>query len=317
LASLRFLRPRPYGPTTLPGPGALLVALAAIALAAAGGWLLAAKLTATPTVAPEQPPVLVKTGPAQIRLQAGWQPEKVVPRIPGLDGTAARVYGPADGGSGRMVLTMLPSGAATELQHETVAALRVPLAGSKKAKVGGLTGVSYSALTLRGVAGLADVYVVSTAAGPLAITCLARLDDPLPVGSCPGDVLSITASKPAATDPAAALRDKLPALVTALNAARLSGRDALRSGATSGAQATAASALWHAYATAADGAAAVAPKTGPGARVAPAFTAAASAYHRLSLAAASHDTHAWVLARRDVNAAEKTAADRTAALGTS
>jgi hypothetical protein len=315
VASLRFLRPRPYGPSSLPGPGPLLAGLAAVLVAAAGGWLLAAKLTQPPAVAPEQPPVLVRTGTAQIRLRAGWQPQAVVPRLPGLNGTTARAFSPADGGSGRMVLTLLPPGATDALPRETVDALRVPLGATKRAKVGGMTGVGYSALTLRGLNGLADVYVVPTNAGLLAITCLASLDDPLPVGSCPSDVLSISAPKPAEIDPAAALRNKLPALVKSLNAARSAGRAALGSGATSADQAAAARSLWRAYAAAATSAAAVAPKRGEGSRVAPAFTAAASAYHRLALAAAHHDASAWASARGAVDTAEKSAAASIAALG--
>jgi hypothetical protein len=315
MGALRFLRSKPYGPATLPGPGVLLAGVAAVLLAAAGGWLAAAKLASKPAPLTQAAPVTVQAGQARLVLRAGWQASATVPKLPGLDGATAHAYAPSDGSSGRMIFTLLPRAGATDsLPKETVAALRVPLGNAKRATVGGVLGVGYTALALRGVSGLADVYTVQTPGGTLAVSCVAPIDDPLPVGSCPGDVLSATVPPIATPDAAAALKAKLPAVMSTLNTARSSGRTALRSGALSPDQAAAARGLWHAYGTAAATVAAVAPKSGAGAALAPAFRDAARAYRALATAATRHDTHAWALARRGVNAAEQTAAARVDAL---
>src|SRR3954449_797561 len=107
------LRSKPYGPSALPSPAALLAAATLIVIAAVGGWVLAEKLISHPVAVPEAAPRTVRTGDAELVLRAGWERTAAVPRLPGLDGPGARAFAPADGGSGRMVLTMLPAGAAS------------------------------------------------------------------------------------------------------------------------------------------------------------------------------------------------------------
>src|SRR4051812_46213086 len=162
------LRSKPYGPSALPSPAALVAAATLIVIAAVGGWVLAEKLISHPVAVPEAAPLTVRTGDAELVLRAGWQQAPAVPKVPGLNTPGAQAYAPADGGSGRMVLTMLPAGAAS-LPKATAAALRVPLGSSKRATVAGLRGVGYTALALRKVSGLVDVYSVPTAAGTLTV----------------------------------------------------------------------------------------------------------------------------------------------------
>lgn len=296
----------PYGKSLLPGPIALLAGLAVVGAAGAAGWVAAGQLTSEPEVVPAAPLVSVSTGGADLRLRAGWRLEAKVPRVPGLIDADAKALAPSDGGRGRMVLAMVPAEAG-ELPKATVDALRVPLGTSERATVGGLRGVGYSALSLRGVEGLTDLYSIRTSAGLLTITCIAPIDDPLPVGSCPGDVVSVSVKAPVKVDPAAELKAALPAIATSLNEERVRGRVALRRGAHSDAQARAARGLWRAYRDAGAAAAAVAPASGAGAALPGALRDAARAYRALGVAASRHSERGWTLARRDVVSAERAA----------
>jgi hypothetical protein len=309
----RALRSRPYGPAQLPSPGAIAAGVAAIVVAAAIGWVVASKLLSEPAALPEAQPTTVRLAPtAEIALRSGWEPVEKVPRLPGLDGASARAFAPADGGAGRMVTTLLPNETGDGLPRETAAALRTPLGKDvRRTTIGGIRGAGYTALALRGVSGIVDVYAVPTAAGVLAVACVAPLDDPLPVGTCPGDIVTIAARKPApGADPLQRVRTQLPGIVTSLNRVRRAGRRDLREGATSKAQARAAARLAGAYRSAARATAAVAPKTGTASDLPAAFTRAAVAYDALKAAATRHSKAAWRRARVEVNAAEKAAKAR-------
>jgi hypothetical protein len=307
------LRSKPYGPSWVPSPAALAGAFVVIVIAAVAGWKLAAELAAGPPAAPPPAaPARVRIGDAELVLRAGWRPVTKVPKLPGIDGTGVRAFAPPDGGSGRMLINVLPAGGG-DLPKATAAALRVPLGSSERAKVAGIAGVGYTSLALRGVSGLVDVYAVHTVAGVLTVGCVAPIDDPLPVGSCPGDVLSVQAHAGPAPDPRAALKKRLPAVMAALNATRRHDRRALRSAPTSRRQAAPARGLERAYAKAAARLAPVAPTAGAGAALPSALRHTARAYRALALAAAHHDRHAWARARSRVTAAERVVAARVAA----
>jgi hypothetical protein len=211
-----------------------------------------------------------------------------------------------------MLINVL-SGRSGDIPKTTVAALRVPLGSSARAKVAGIDGVGYTSLALRGVSGLADVYAIPTAAGVLTIGCVAPIDDPLPVGSCPGDVLSVVAHARPAPDPRAALKQRLPAAIAALNTVRRHARAALRSAPTSRRQAVPARRLERAYGKAAARLAPVAPRTGAGSTLPAALRRTAGAYRALGAAATRHDRRGWARARARVTAAERTVAARVAA----
>jgi hypothetical protein len=309
------LRSKSYGPSSLPSPAAMIVGGMLILLAAVGGWIAADKLIADPVVVPDEPPLTVRTGATELQLRPGWKPEAALPKLPGIaEVPGAKALAPTDGSSGRMVVATLPTGEVGELPKATVEALRVPLGSSKRTTVAGVRGVGYTALALRGVtAGLADIYTVPTAAGVLAVGCVAPIDDPLPVGSCPGDIRAI-AARQAPPDPAAALKAKLPAVMTRLNARRAKARSALRAAPTAPTQARPARRLWRAYKAAAKTLAPAAPASGPAAGLPDAFRDAARAYRGLALAAAHHDKRAWTRARARVTAAEKVVAARVNAV---
>jgi hypothetical protein len=313
------LRSKPYGPSSLPSPAALIAAGVLIVLAAVGGWIAAERLIADPVVVPDDRPLTVRTGTTELLLRPGWRADSALPKLPGIaELPGAKAFAPTDGGSGRMVVVTLPKGAVGELPRATVNALRVPLGSSKRTTVAGIRGVGYTALALRGVtAGLADIYTIPTAAGILAIGCVAPIDDPLPVGSCPGDIRAISAHAPAVKDPAEGLKLKLPAVMATLNAVRDAGRKGLRSAPTARKQAVPALGLWRAYKAAANTLAPVAPKSGAAARLPGAFRDAARAYRALAVAATHHDTRGWTRAVARVRAAEQVAAARVNALRSS
>jgi len=304
----------PYGKSLIPRPFALVSGMLVVGAAAAAGWLAAGQLADEPVVTPAAEAMTITAGTAQLQLRAGWQPQTKVPRVPGLEAVDAKALAPADGGRGRMVVSLV-QGETADLPAATVAALRVPLGKPERATVGGLRGTGYTALSLRGVNGLVDFYTFKTVAGLLAISCIAPIDDPLPAGSCPADISAIAVNVPQAPDPAAPLKTSLPKVTGELDKARLTGRLALRRGADSDAQAAAARSLSRAYESAAAGLAPVAPKSGAGASLPEAFRAASASYGALATAAESHDERAWSRARDAVNAAELEAATALAAVG--
>ena len=309
----RALRSRPYGPPQLPSAGAIAAGFAAVVVAALIGWFVASKVLSEPEALPEAHPTTVRLSPsAEIAVREGWKPVAKVPSVPGLDGASARAFAPSDGGAGRMVATLLPNETGDGLPRETTAALRTPLGKDvQRTTIGGIRGAGYTALALKGVSGIVDVYAVPTAAGVLAVACVAPLDDPLPVGTCPGDIVTVAARRPEpAADPLSQVRAKLPGIVTSLNRTRRSARRDLRSGATSKAQARSAARLAAAYRSASRSVAAVAPKTGTASDLPVAFTRAAAAYGALERAATRHSKTAWRRARLQVNAAEKAAKAR-------
>ncbi len=309
----RALRSRPYGPAQLPSAGAIAAGVAAVVVAALIGWVVASKVLSEPDALPEARPTTVRLSPsAEIALRAGWEPVEKVPRVPGLEGRSARAFAPADGGAGRMVTVLLPNESGDGLPRETAAALRTPLGKDvQRTTIGGIRGAGYTALALKGVSGIVDVYAIPTVAGVLAVACVAPLDDPLPVGTCPGDIVTVAARKPEpAADPLERVRAKLPGIVTSLNRVRRAGRRDLREGATSKAQARAAARLADAYRGAARATAAVAPKSGTASDVPAAFARTAVAYDALEAAATRHSKTAWRRARVEVNAAEKAAKAR-------
>jgi hypothetical protein len=309
----------PYGKRLVPGPVALVTGVLAIAGAAGAGWFAASQLADEPVAAAPAETLEVTAGTATIELRDGWQADARMPRIPGIDTTNAEALAPADGGAGRMVVALSKNTAAapgTDLPAATVEALRVPLRKPERAAVGGLRGTGYTALSLRGVNGLADIYTFKTVAGLLTVSCLAPIDDPLPTGSCPADISAIAVSVPTAPDPAAGLRSTLAGVAADLDRARTNGRLELRRGADSDAQVRAARSIAAAYAGAAAALDEVAvPATEPGARLPETFRSAAAAYESLAGAARAHDTGAWTRASAAVDEAELAVGTALGAVG--
>jgi len=305
----------PYGKSLIPRPLALIGGLLVVAAAAVLGWFAAGELTSDDTtpVAPSAPAVTVKSGAATVQLHSGWTLQKKVPTVPGLAVANTQALAPADGGKGRMLVTML-TGENAALPKATMDALRVPLGKPQRATLGGERATGYTALSVQGVNGLVDVYTLKTSVGLVAVTCVAPIDDPLPAGSCPADVTAITVTVPRKAQPDDRLLSALPRLTTALNQARVTGRTALAGSKDSVTQAKAATSVAAAYDSAAADAAKVAPKSGEGSQLPAAFSEAARSYRALAAAATKHDDSAWAYARREVDAAERAAIQQVAQL---
>jgi hypothetical protein len=295
VARLRAVFNPRYGPTRLWASGAAPAALAAIVVAGVAGWVVGDRLapgTAAPTA---QRPVIARLGSAGVTLRAGWRPAARPVAVPGL--TGARAFAPADGTAGRLVVALAPG--IRILPAATVAALRIPLGGAERLRIAGRPAVGYTALALRGVPGLVDVYSVPTVAGTVMVACVAPLADPLPPDSCPGDMLAIPARAPA--DPARQLRARAPAILGRLDRIRVSERAALQRASTAAAQARSARRLADAYA---DAAAAARPVAPAGVALPRALSDAADAYGRLALAATRRSGPGWSHARHAVYMAE-------------
>jgi hypothetical protein len=304
----------PYGKSFVPRPLALGAGLLVVLVAAAAGWFAAGQFSDDPdSSAPTQPALKVTTGPATLTLRPGWQLQKKNPVVPGLVTADSATLAPADGGKGRMIVTML-DGATETLPPATVDTLRVPLGKAQRATFGGQRATGYTALSLKGVSGLVDVYTLKTTAGVLAVTCVAPVDDPLPAGACPADITATSVTVARRPESVDQLKAALPRLTTALNQARVSGRTALAGSHDSVTQAKAAGTLAAAYEAAASEAAKVAPRSGDGAQLPAAFTEAARSYRALQAAATSHDDDAWTYARKEVDAAERSAIAQVAQL---
>ena len=191
----------PYGKSLVPGPLALLCGVLLIFGAAGAGWVAASQLADDPVPVVPTETLTVKAGTAQLELRDGWQADARVPRVPGIDTTNAQALAPADGGAGRMMIALVKTEeGGAELPAATLEALRVPLPKPERATVGSLRGTGYTALSLRGVSGLVDIYAFRTVAGLLTVSCIAPVDDPLPTGSCPADISTISVSVPSAPD---------------------------------------------------------------------------------------------------------------------
>jgi hypothetical protein len=238
-----------------------------------------------------------------VTLRSGWSRIARGPAVAGLDRTGASVFGPPDGGGGRLILTPI-GGQETELPAATVAALRAPPGASRRATVGGVIGASYLGLSPRGLNGLVDVYVIPTAAGSIAVSCVAPMTDPLAVGACPGDIVAVSAA-PRRADPAAALLARLPAVLRTLDRRRVEVRRALARARTAAAQSRQASRLARAYAEAAAATKPLAPTSGPAAPVPGLLSDAAVAYRRLAAAAGRRDRRGWSDSSGAVGAAER------------
>ena len=128
---------------------------------------------------------------------------------------------------------------------------------------------------------------------PADRSCIAPVDDPLPTGSCPADISTIAVSVPAAPDAGRGLKSALPRVTGTLDRARMNGRLALRRGADSDAQVSAARSISAAYGVAADEVAKISPEKGAALLLPEAFRTASAAYAGLAAAARSYDKAAW------------------------
>ena len=306
----------PYGKSLVPRPLALLCG-AARGLRRRGRRLVRRRPARRRPGAgrPEPTTLTVKAGTAQLELRAGWQADARVPRVPGIDTTNAQALAPADGGAGRMIdRAGQARGRRRELPAATLEALRVPLRKPERATVGSLRGTGYTALSLRGVSGLVDIYTFRTVAGLLTVSCIAPVDDPLPTGSCPADISTHLGLRARGARSGRGAQERAAAGDRGAGPARMNGRLALRRGADSDAQVSAARSISAAYGAAADSGE---DRTGEGLGlvVAGRVPLGVRGLRGAGSAARSYDKAAWERASAAVNEAELDAATALGAVG--
>ena len=133
------------------------------------------------------------------KLRAGWTAEKKVPRVPGLEAANARALAPADGGRGRMVITLL-AGETAAIPQATLDALRVPLPQARAGDDRRRARQGYTALSLRGVSGLDRPLQRQDRRRPADDRLHRAAGRPArPPGSCPADITTLAVTVPPRT----------------------------------------------------------------------------------------------------------------------
>jgi hypothetical protein len=203
LAGLRTVRP----------PAALVAGGCALALAAAGGWLLGGNSRApAPTVAPNS---VTKLGDAQLELEAGWAPAASV------DGLTA--FAPVPGLPARALFESGPAVDASLIPATLRADLPDRLPAPHKATLGGLAAWSYGPLRDRGR--VIELTVVPTTGGVLAVACVATPSAWSGALGCADGVHAIATGDRALTPaPELAFRQAAGPALETIDEARVAGR---------------------------------------------------------------------------------------------
>jgi len=224
----------------LASPTALVAVTVAGALAAlAGVWV--ARIAAP--AEPEHLPVrVVSVGPARLVVPADWQPASLTSGgIAGLDVARAVAFDPAPGLPTRMVATFAPGAEPSLIPADLRSAFSGPLPAPERTRLGRWPAWLYRDLPVSRSGRRADVTVLATTAGVLAVACTTRAGSTVDSG-CSSGVESVTVPGAATLVPSRslALELQLPTVLDRLNGARSTDRATLRGARTSESQALAA-----------------------------------------------------------------------------
>jgi hypothetical protein len=277
--------------TRVPRPsGAVVAGLAALAVAAAGGWWLGGvSRTEAPAVAPASVAVV---GDLRLTLDPEWATADAAPRVAG-----AQAFAPAPGLSARALLVSGSPVDATLVPAALRAELPENLPAPRKTELGALPAWSYGPVHAGGR--VIEVTVAPTTGGVLAVACAAPPASWNAALDCEAGVRSITSAGSEALTPSTdlAFRQAAGPVLRELDGRRVAGRRAL------GERLSAATALAKAHRAAA---AELEPFVAPG--------APADAIAALREAARGYDTLASDPPRRRFIAARVTIARADAAL---
>jgi hypothetical protein len=224
----------------LASPTALIAVIVTGALAAvAGAWV--ARIAAP--AEPEHPPVrVVSVGPARLVVSSDWQPASLTSAgIAGLDAARAVAFDPAPGLSTRVVATFAPGAEPSLIPADLRSALSGPPPAPERTRLGRWPAWLYRDLLVSRSGRRADVTVLATTAGVLAVACTTRAGSTADLGCSPG-VESVTVPGAATLIPSRslALALRLPTVLDRLNGARSTDRTTLRAARTGASQALAA-----------------------------------------------------------------------------
>jgi hypothetical protein len=239
-------------------------------------------------------------GPLRLVVPAGWARIEQPPPLPGFptrQPVAARLEAPRID----LVAALLPAERASLLPAALVRRLEGPRPAATVVRVGGgVRAYLYSQLRVRGVRGVLDVLARPTTEGVATVACLATPAAAPLLASCDdaAQTVSVAGARPLPLGPAAGLLSRLPAVVESLDATRREDRAAAARG-----DAEAVTRLERAHRRAGEvltGVAAPAQRS-----MGQALIDQAAAYERLARALRARDRRRALLARDDVEAAER------------
>jgi hypothetical protein len=272
----------------------VLTVLLAAAFGVGAGTLLRYDSAPVATI-----PQVASSGPIRLELDGGWMAVRPLaaldasglrdlmafeplPRLPGLAWIARA---PADSRS------LIPAGVRARISGTLPEPEGTTLAGARAWR--------YAALPLR-AGRMLELTVQPTSAGVLVVGCEAPWAWWPTVTGCAGGVLSVAGVRTQPPSADIALRERLPAVIARLNAARAKGGQALTSARTARGQRRAARALAAAHAAAAAKLVPLAAADGAGVAVVVRLKAGAAAYRGLAAAAGRKAPKRYAAARAKV-----------------
>jgi hypothetical protein len=225
-------------------PVATLLAFVLVAtLAAVAGVALGR--AAAPEPPRQPPPSAVSVGPARVLVPDGWKPATLrTAGVTALDAQSAVAFETTPGLSEWAVILFSRTTAPSLVPAELRAELDGPLPAPARTRLGGSPAWSYRGVATARPDVRADITVLPTTAGVLAVVCTSGLtlsgND-----LCAGDVASVTVrgARLLLPTPSLALEQALPAVLDDLNRARLEDRAVLSAARTPNRQAHAAARL--------------------------------------------------------------------------
>ena len=262
---------------------------------------------ADPSGWPRSEPAISRAG-LRISPLPGWKATAQTPSVPGLRLTDPIVLDEPISGM-VLVVGLLPATSTTLLPQELVSRLQAPLGRPSTVKLKqGLAGYYHPRITVDGLAGALDVYAFPTTAGILTAACVADGEDDggAPYYDCGRNVATLGLSEgralPLGAD--AAFRERLPATIAELDAARAVARRELTSRVPAK-QALNAAAVADAYDRAAGTLRPLSPRSSIWAReISAQLTAVGDAYRAVIAPLRSSDAAAYARGKADVRAQE-------------
>ena len=252
-------------------------------------------------------PAQLTSGALELSPLRGWAESPSFPRLAGIEFRTPLVLEERASGM-RLVAGVLPATSPTLLPPEFVRQLRAPAGPPDTITLGTrLKAYYYAGLTPAGSQGLVDVYVVPTTAGVATIACIAGPGLVAPFYDCSRNAatLNLRSGRPLRLGPDAAFRQRLPAAMSALEAARQRARAPLTTRVPAQ-QAAAASSVAATYQAQAASLAPLAPPARPWSRALVRELAdAGRAYRSVAAALRSKDAGAFSLGQDAVHAHER------------
>jgi hypothetical protein len=281
-----------------------LAAVAAIAVAAALGWLLGGQLHGVATTPQPNADRLAAVGPIRLAVDGAWEPVAAAPALAAMRVRNLAVYAPVAGLPGRVWVARADADAQTLVPAAVRSRIAGPLSAHAKSRLAGAPAWTYAGLPLRD-GGMLELTVLPTGAGVLLVGCEAAKAWWSTVAGCARSVRAVagaTLSPPAQN---IAFRRRLPGVMTKLNAVRAGAARALHKARRPHGQAAAATRLAKAHTGAAKHLRPLAPAGGAAQRVVARLGASAAAYRALAAAANRHDRRRYKTARKRATRADR------------